>query len=474
MTSSGRRSGALVLLAALTVGAALLRIALAARIPITDDEAYYWLWSRHLAWGYPDHPPMIAALIAIATSFAGDGAFAIRTVTVLLASVTPLLVYAAGRDLFDAVTGVRAAVIASVLPIAALGTALAFPDGPLASLWMLGLWTGWRAVRDGGRWWIAAGVAAGLAVLTKVIAVFVIVGMAGTLTAGGGWRRALRDPALYVGAALAALIVAPFILWNATHDWWTVRFALTLPLWIRPRSVPENLLLFGAAQLGYHGVAAVALVAAVIAAVRRPALPWRLLAWMSAPVFLAVLASAAWAKAKPHWASPAYLVAAIALSALWPAWRGWRIRLSAASIALTALLTMVAAAAALLPLGLDLTASFGRWDAVAKVAARRAEERRNAGRPAFILTDGYQAASQIAYHLRERLVVHPLRAAFLFWSPPERLFGWDLVYVENDGTWKSRIRQQCAAVTQAETLTVSRMQTVTLYLCEEFSGVPPP
>ena len=32
----------------------------AAYTPLTFDEAYYWTWSKHLAGGYYDHPPMVA------------------------------------------------------------------------------------------------------------------------------------------------------------------------------------------------------------------------------------------------------------------------------------------------------------------------------------------------------------------------------------------------------------------------------
>ena len=32
------------------------------------DEAYYWIYSRHLSWGYFDHPPMVALLIKIGYS----------------------------------------------------------------------------------------------------------------------------------------------------------------------------------------------------------------------------------------------------------------------------------------------------------------------------------------------------------------------------------------------------------------------
>ena len=28
-------------------------------IPISGDEAYHWEWSRHLDFGYYDHPPLV-------------------------------------------------------------------------------------------------------------------------------------------------------------------------------------------------------------------------------------------------------------------------------------------------------------------------------------------------------------------------------------------------------------------------------
>ena len=49
-----------------------LRLLAAAWTPLTFDEAYYWLWSRHLAFGYYDHPPMVALLIRAGTLIAGD------------------------------------------------------------------------------------------------------------------------------------------------------------------------------------------------------------------------------------------------------------------------------------------------------------------------------------------------------------------------------------------------------------------
>ena len=57
----------LVALAVLT----LLRLALAARLPLAPDEAYYFLWSRHLQAGYFDHPPMVALWIRAGTGGGG-------------------------------------------------------------------------------------------------------------------------------------------------------------------------------------------------------------------------------------------------------------------------------------------------------------------------------------------------------------------------------------------------------------------
>jgi len=52
-----RRAGSLLLAIAVAV-----RLVAAALVPLAPDETYYWDWSRHLAGGYFDHPPMIAVL----------------------------------------------------------------------------------------------------------------------------------------------------------------------------------------------------------------------------------------------------------------------------------------------------------------------------------------------------------------------------------------------------------------------------
>ncbi len=43
----------------------ILNLVQARLTPINNDEAYYWMYSKYLAWGFFDHPPMIALMIKI-------------------------------------------------------------------------------------------------------------------------------------------------------------------------------------------------------------------------------------------------------------------------------------------------------------------------------------------------------------------------------------------------------------------------
>jgi len=460
------------LLAAAVAASALLRIALAASLPLADDEAYYWLWSLHLAWGYPEHPPMIAALIALSTRAFGDSPLAIRGVTLLLASATPPLLYIAARSLFNHATGLRAAILIMGLPAVALGSAFAFPDIPLMFFWALGLWTGWRALQRGGWWWVATGAVTAMAILSKLTALFLVLGLAGAWAAGP-WRRSLRDPGWYLGMVVGAALISPMVRWNLAHEWAMAGTVLYGPPLILPRSITENLLLFAGGQLVYYGPAVLLLIISIAIAVRRFRDPaWRYLAWMSAPVLLAVLASAVGARGRPHWPGPAYLVAAVAVGALWPSWQRKRASLVWIAAALTGLLTVVLAGAVFLLVGIDVSTIFGRWDRVAQAADQEVADLKAAGREAFILTDGYQSASQITYHLRGRIFVTPLLGAFTLWRPPVELLGQDVVYVHEGGREPRRdLRGFCRnirVVGHADFM--PRRAVATLYRCEDFRG----
>src|SRR5437764_136734 len=118
---------------ALTILALMaLRLVSAAYTPLTFDEAYYWTWSKHLAGGYYDHPPMVALVIRLGTIIAGDTELGVRLVSILLALPMSFAVYRAAAILFG---GMRLAATATILLnvtlMAAVGTMIVTPDAPV-------------------------------------------------------------------------------------------------------------------------------------------------------------------------------------------------------------------------------------------------------------------------------------------------------------------------------------------------------
>lgn len=56
------------------------------------DEAYYWYYSQNLAWGYFDHPPMVAWLIKVSSFFFNEE-LGVRFITVIFSVVTPIVLW---------------------------------------------------------------------------------------------------------------------------------------------------------------------------------------------------------------------------------------------------------------------------------------------------------------------------------------------------------------------------------------------
>ncbi|MDI1264747.1 MAG: glycosyltransferase family 39 protein [bacterium] len=198
-----------------------LRLIAAAVTPITFDEAYYWMWSKHLAGGYYDHPPMVAVVIRFGTLIAGDTEFGVRLVSILLALPMSWAVYEATSILFGGRrVAASAAIFLNVTLLAAVGTLIVTPDAPLlvaSSFLLLALA---KVLQTGrGAWWLVVGVAAGCALLSKYTALFFGPAILIWLIVVPKLRRWLISPWLYLGGLVALALFAPVILWNAEHHW---------------------------------------------------------------------------------------------------------------------------------------------------------------------------------------------------------------------------------------------------------------
>src|SRR6478735_4081876 len=70
----------------------LLNLLQAIYTEVNSDEAYYFLYGKHLDWGYYDHPPMVA-LMAHISSWFFNGNLGLRFITVLLQIPTLILIW---------------------------------------------------------------------------------------------------------------------------------------------------------------------------------------------------------------------------------------------------------------------------------------------------------------------------------------------------------------------------------------------
>ena len=469
----------LLLLGLLTVA----RMVFVTLFPPLDDEAYYWTWARHLAWGYPDHPPMIAYIIRAATALAGDTSLGIRLGPVLLALGTGLLLFDLGRRMFGDGAAIGA-VWMQIIPVLAISAIFAAPDGPLGLFWILTLWCFWRALRSGRTMdWLVTGIALGMAMMSKLTAVFLALSLPAFLLSSPAHRQWLRRREPYLAALLGILVCVPLVVWNAQHDWVLVWKSLHPVPWTQLGSKALNAGVYTGAQLGYYGPAsAVLLLLALAESVRRGVRGderFALAAWAGVPIIAANWLASLNGIPKPHWPAPGYLVALLPAAALWSELRerrAWR-ALVGATVGLNLLIVGVAHVFPLRPTPALAGALWG-WDrAAAQIESIVA--RTPSGPGTFLLAASYQTAAQLEYHTRGRFIVTTAgpNDAFVVRTNLQNLIGWNAVFINDlanaPGLPLERFFQRVESLPVIEI--VHRGQIVrrfAVYRCYGFRGLP--
>ncbi|MCH8180722.1 MAG: glycosyltransferase family 39 protein [Proteobacteria bacterium] len=202
-------------------------------ISLFFDEAQYWDWSRHLAWGYYSKPPMIAGLIWLSTHLFGNGIVGVKLVTMLLYPLTALLMAGFARALWPTSSGVRTGIVAGALfltlPMVGAMGLFASTDAPLLLCWTAASWMLWRAqVTNRMPYWVGLGLACGLGLMSKyTMAAFSLTAL-WTLWAVHGPRRGLLRPGPWVSIALALLVLSPNLWWNAHNGFPTLQHTAEL------------------------------------------------------------------------------------------------------------------------------------------------------------------------------------------------------------------------------------------------------
>ncbi len=202
---------------ALILALTALQLVYAAHLPLHGDEAYYWAWSQHPALSYFDHPPMIAWLLALTTAF-GASELAVRVVPALCMGLSTWFIYRLTLEIYGHSAAILALLVFVALPVTQMGALLATPDAPVVLFWSLGLYASYQAIFSArGVWFLGAGAAIGLALLSKYTAIlfpaalfaFLLLRRRDLFLRGSTWRASLLGVAVFF----------PVLLWNAQHDW---------------------------------------------------------------------------------------------------------------------------------------------------------------------------------------------------------------------------------------------------------------
>jgi 4-amino-4-deoxy-L-arabinose transferase-like glycosyltransferase len=271
-----------LLVLVLTVG----RLLCAGWLGLSEDEAYYWVWSERLAAGYFDHPPAVAWVIRAGTTLLGDTERGVRAGGLLLGGLAALLAAGTSRAPLLAATALLST------PLLLLGGILATPDVPLVAAWAAGLLAATR-----GRWALV-GLACGLAMLSKYTGVLLLPLLV------LAQPSLLRSHKPYLAAAVAFVVYLPNAVWNIQHDLVSWSFQLD-----HVSQAPRRLD-FLAAQLGLAGPLLGLAAAAWWTVGWRGDRVERLCWWTSLPV----LVIATWAGGEANWAAPAWVSALVGLS----------------------------------------------------------------------------------------------------------------------------------------------------------------
>ncbi len=213
----------------IVVGIALLtflRFLLGALLPLSFDEAYYWLWSKHLAASYFDHPPAIAYAIRFGTALFGDTSFGVRAVPLFASVAASLAVWrSAGLLLADKHSAALACLYFNLTLMVAAEAMAATPDALALAAASGVLWALSELSASGdGRWWLAAGASGGLCLLSKYTGVFLGGGVLFWLIATARGRRWLATFWPYLGGLVALALFTPVIVWNAENGWISFAF----------------------------------------------------------------------------------------------------------------------------------------------------------------------------------------------------------------------------------------------------------
>ncbi len=296
----------------------VLKVVVASSLELGNDEVYYWTYALFPDWSHFDHPPMVGWIIQLFTlNLTFEGEFFMRLPGIVLGIFNLILVFSIGKFLKDEATGWYAALLytASIYCFIISGTFI-LPDTPQMFFWLLAVFLFIRSLPLGPvdasakNRLLLAGIASGLAMLSKYTSVFLWVGAALFILI---YRRVwLRQVHLYLSLLFSLILFIPVIIWNVNNDFISFTFQGSRAGFFSGGVNPVYFLTELGGEILYNNpVVFLVILVSVIAFFRGKSSFYggkveNLILLWSLPLILLFLFLSLFRPTLPHWTGPAY------------------------------------------------------------------------------------------------------------------------------------------------------------------------
>ena len=287
-------------------------VVLSTPITLFYDEAYYLGWAQTPDWGYYSKPPMVGWLIAVTTAIFGNAEWAVKLGAPLCYSLAAILIYKTAEFLVDSKAAFLSGAIFLFMPLVAFNSLFITTDAPLIFFWCLCFYAFIRARQcNEWQWWLIAGVAGGLGLLSKYTFILLPVTFLLYAAFSPAGRQLLLNPRFWITCVLALSFLLPNLYWNYQHDFISFQHTAEISHQDRNSLSFARLAEFWGGQLFVFGP--VFLIYIVIRGLKRqPKSDTEKLLWsLFWPTFIVLSLQAFMARANINWAGPAYIGASL-------------------------------------------------------------------------------------------------------------------------------------------------------------------
>ena len=201
------------------VGFQLFRFLLLPFVELMPQDAYYYMYSQHLAFSYYDHPGMIGYMLRLFTEIFGQSVYVMKLTDFTLTSFTIFSFYKLSslflsrQRLWKSMVLLTSTVFISILSFNST------PDVPLILFWTLSIICLYKAVFEEKKWyWIFGGIAMGLAFNSKYTALLLQFGMLFFLFFSNKHRKLLISPWLWTSFLISLAVAFPVWWWNYHNE----------------------------------------------------------------------------------------------------------------------------------------------------------------------------------------------------------------------------------------------------------------